>query len=112
MDPLEIKPASIPVIAGMVGDVREVVGKSGSTEKEEYGQKDGHKEEQDTRMEEECKGDWSEVEKLGPYRDPGSVYRGQVKLTCRIRAGVSRTSARHPQYSGGRRATDRNLPAS
>ncbi len=57
MDPLEIKPASIPVIAGMVGDVREVVGKSGSTEKEEYGQKDGHKEEQDTRMREECKGE-------------------------------------------------------
>ncbi len=37
--------AGVPVIAGAVGDVREVVGKSGSTEdtEKEEGQKDGHK---------------------------------------------------------------------
>ncbi len=44
MDIGNIKAAGIAIVAGAVGDVREVVGKSGSTEKEEYGQKDGHKE--------------------------------------------------------------------
>jgi len=40
----DVHAAGVPVIAGAVGDVWEIVGKSGSTEdtEKEYGQKDGH----------------------------------------------------------------------
>ena len=45
MDIGNIKAAGVPVIAGPIGYVGEIVGKSGSTEdtEKEYGQKDGHK---------------------------------------------------------------------